>query len=406
MKMTSSPDFPLLDLLVGLILVQLFTPCSAQFSVIGPPEPILAMVGEDTDLSCHLSPKMSAETMELKWVRSSLREVVYEYVNGKEVKDQQMAEYRGRTSILRDGIPEGKATLRIYDVKISDSGSYQCYFQDGNFSEQATAELKVADPLQKARPWILALAGTVPVLLLPIAVMAYFLWRQQKEKEKEQAEKDLQRRAREALQHELKWRKIQYMARGGKSQAYAEWKTALFQAADVTLDRDTANPILLVSEDQRSLRWAEEQQNLPDNSKRFDTHYCVLGCSSFTSGRHFWEVDVGDRKKWYVGVCTDDVERKERVCIAPENGFWMMGLSDGNECLALTDPRTSLGIDNPPKRVGVFLEYETGEVSFYNAMDGSHIYTFPQTSFSGPLYPVFRIKKWDDTALTIRPPVT
>ena len=44
-------------------------------------------------------------------VRSSLTEVVYEYANGKEVKEEQMTEYEGGTLILRGDITEGKATL-------------------------------------------------------------------------------------------------------------------------------------------------------------------------------------------------------------------------------------------------------------------------------------------------------
>nr|XP_044632992.1 butyrophilin subfamily 3 member A3-like [Equus asinus] len=492
MKMASSLDFPLLDLFVCLVLVQLLTPCSAQFSVIGPPGPILAMVGEDADLPCHLSPKMSAETMELMWVRSSLREVVYEYANGKEVEENQMAEYRGRTSILRDGITEGKATLRIYGVRVSDSGNYLCYFQDENFYEKAMVELKVAalgsdchiemkghedggihldcmstgwyprpeiqwidakgtdmpavpGPLEldgaglyavaasvivkddsedevsciirnpllrqeksarisiadpffwRARPWIVALAGILPVLLLLLAGAAYFLWKQQQVIERVQAEKEEERWARGYLQHIL---------RGLKSLDYDEWKVALFQAADVILDPDTANPNLLVSEDQRSLQWVDQRQNLPDKRKRFNSHYSVLGCESFTSGRHFWEVEVGDRKNWHVGVCMENVERKYSICRAPKNGFWTMELSNGEDYQALTHFRTKLTIANPPQRVGVFLDYESGEVSFYNAVDGSHIYTFPQTSFSGPLCPIFGISTLDPTALTICPALT
>uniref|UniRef100_A0A8C4LNE2 Uncharacterized protein n=1 Tax=Equus asinus asinus TaxID=83772 RepID=A0A8C4LNE2_EQUAS len=334
MKMASSLDFPLLDLLVCLILVQLLTPCSGQFSVIGPHGPILAMVGEDADLPCHLSPRMSAETMELMWVRSSLTEVVYEYVNGKEIEEKQMAEYRGRTSILRDGITEGKATLRIYNIRPSDTGNYLCYFQDDDFYEKAMVELEVA--------------GEHP-----------------------------------------------------------KWKMALFQAEDVILDPDTANPLLLVSEDQRSLKLAVKPQNVPDNPKRFDYFNFVLGCKSFTSGRHFWEVEVGGRKQWLLGVCRENVERKYRVSINPWNGFWTMELSHGNDYHAFSGPRTNLTIANPPQRVGVFLDYESGEVSFYNALDGSHIYTFLRATFSGPLRPIFEVCTFDPTALTICPtPVT
>ncbi|XP_021567780.1 butyrophilin subfamily 3 member A3 isoform X3 [Carlito syrichta] len=302
------------------------------------------MVGEDADLPCHLSPSMNAETMELRWVRSSLRQVVNMYADGKEVEDKQSAEYQGRTSILRNNITAGKAALRIYNVRASDSGNYLCYFQDDNFYEKALVELKVAE-----------------------------------------------------------WRRIQYMARGEKSQTYAEWKVALFQAADVLLDPETANPILIVSEDQRSVQRAEEPQNLPDIPERFDWRYCVLGCENFTSGRHYWEVEVGDRKEWHIGVCWRNVERKGWVKMTPENGYWTMGLSDGYNYRALTEPRTKLTLDKAPTRVGVFLDYETGEVSFYNAMDGSHIYTFLHTSFSEPLCPVFRILTLEPTALTICP---
>ncbi|XP_066103562.1 butyrophilin subfamily 3 member A3-like isoform X7 [Saccopteryx bilineata] len=494
-KRVMSLVFHLLDLSLFLILVQWLILCSAQFTVVGPPDPILAVVGEDAELPCHLVPKMNAETMELMWVRPSLRQVVLTYAHGKE--ETQAAEYRGRTSILREDITEGTAALRIHNVTVSDSGNYLCYFQDGDFYENAMVELKVAalgsdlliemkgyedggirlectsagwypqphiewrddrgqslptvaapvtadslglyaatasvtvegdsgrgiscifrNPLLSqektarvsiagpffwnVRPWVVALALSLPALLGLLAAAGFFLQQQQKKNKTLSKEKEREQSAKEELQRELRQMRIQYLARE-KSQAYAEWKTALFQPADVLLDPDTANPILLVSEDQRRLQRVDARRSLPDHPVRFDWHYCVLGCASFTSGRHFWEVEVGDREEWHVGVCSESVERKCWVKMTPENGFWTMGLSNGSDYRALTDPRTKLTLVNPPESVGVFLDYECGEVSFYNASDGSHIYTFPHTSFSGPLWPVFRILTLEPTALTICP---
>ncbi|KAM5294715.1 butyrophilin subfamily 3 member A3-like isoform 3-T3 [Glossophaga mutica] len=495
---------------VCLAVVQLLSPCSAQFAVVGPPEPILAIEGEDAELPCHLSPIMSAETMELMWVRSSPRQVVHTYAHGQE--DAPAAEYRGRTSILREDITAGKAALRISDVRASDRGNYLCYFQDGDFYANAQVELKVAalgsdphvemkayeaggirlqctsagwypqpqiqwrdarghslpaevateaaDPqglyaaaasvmleagsgagvscvirnpllgqersarvsipgpfFRNAQPWVVALSVTLPALLVLLAGMGYFLWRQRKkiqvlskEKDRERAEKEAaqakeqrERSAKEKLQDELRWTNIPYLPRGERSQAYAELKTALFQPADVILDADTAHPALRVSEDQRSLQRADAWQNLPENPKGFDWAFCVLGCESFPSGRHFWEVEVGDRAQWCVGVCRETVRKKGNVKMAPKNGFWTVGLNPGNHYLALTDPQTTLTIVSPPKRVGVFLDYELGKVSFYNALSGTHLFTFPRTSFSGPLRPVFCIWTTEPTPLTICP---
>ncbi|XP_067390173.1 E3 ubiquitin-protein ligase TRIM39-like [Emydura macquarii macquarii] len=156
---------------------------------------------------------------------------------------------------------------------------------------------------------------------------------------------------------------------------------------DVTLDPDAANPILVLSEDRKRVRCGETHQDLPDNPERFDTYPEVLGAEGFPGGRRYWEVEVGDKPDWMLGVCRESVSRKGKSSNSPENGYWTLRLRDG-EYKALTSPWTRLPMSVRPSQVGIFLDYEAGEVSFYNVTDRSQLFTFTDT-FSRTLRPYF-----------------
>nr|XP_028576364.1 thaicobrin-like [Podarcis muralis] len=169
-----------------------------------------------------------------------------------------------------------------------------------------------------------------------------------------------------------------------------ERKARRDQVANVTLDPDTAHPILILSQDGKSVRRGDKPQALPNNPERFSHMPCVLGREGFTAGRHFWEVTVESGEDWTLGVARKSVERKGYFIFSPEGGIWAVG-KWGEKCLACTSPDdTPLSLFWEPRRIRVTLDYEGGRVSFSGADSGAELYTFSGASFSGEtLLPFF-----------------
>ncbi|KAM5202071.1 butyrophilin subfamily 1 member A1 [Hipposideros larvatus] len=471
--MAAFPGSWLLGGALALLVLQLRGLDSARLDVIGPPDPILAMVGEAAELPCHLSPAASAMRMELRWFREKPSPAVLVHRDGRAQDAEQMAGYRGRVALVQDDIARGRVALRIRRVQVSDDGEYRCLFRDNDSYGEASARLKVAalgsephihidqesgetrlectsggwypepqvqwrtpggetfpsasesrNPDEKGlfavvasvvirdtsvknvscciqntllgqkkeaeisipapffprlTPWMLAVAVILMVLGILTIGSIFFTWRLYKERSR-------QRKSEFSSTEEL----LEQL----------NWKKATVHAVDVTLDPDTAHPHLFLYEDFKSVRLEDSRQKLSEKPERFDSWPCVLGREAFTSGTHYWEVEVGDRTDWAVGVCREDVVKKGFDPMTPENGFWAVELY-GNSYWALTPLRTPLPLAGPPRRVGVFLDYESGDISFYNMTDGSHIYSFPNISFSGPLRPFFCLWSCGKKPLTI-----
>uniref|UniRef100_A0A3B3SEV6 Tripartite motif containing 35-12 n=1 Tax=Paramormyrops kingsleyae TaxID=1676925 RepID=A0A3B3SEV6_9TELE len=147
-------------------------------------------------------------------------------------------------------------------------------------------------------------------------------------------------------------------------------------------------PWLSVFDDLTSVRDTGVKQQLPDNPERFSPCVGVLGSEGFNSGKHSWEVEVGDTPEWDVGVAAESVNRKGGITYKPENGFWVIVLKKGDVYTACDSPPALLSLKKTPQRIRVQLDYDRGEVSFSNPADMSLIYTFKGT-FTGSLFPFF-----------------
>ncbi|XP_062294669.1 E3 ubiquitin-protein ligase TRIM39-like [Scomber scombrus] len=168
-----------------------------------------------------------------------------------------------------------------------------------------------------------------------------------------------------------------------------ELKRVQQYAVDVTLDPDIAHHNLILSDDGKQVNCGDVTKKLPDNPERFSPSVCVLGKQSLSSGRFYFEVQVKEKTKWNLGVARESINRKGTISLSPEYGFWTILLRNGNEYRALAGPTVDLSLKSRPQKVGVFVDYEEGLVSFYDVDAAALIYSFTVCSFTEKLYPYF-----------------
>ncbi|XP_054039650.1 butyrophilin subfamily 1 member A1-like [Rissa tridactyla] len=551
---------------------------SAEFRVVGPDRPLLATVGQDVVLPCHLSPRADARSLEIRWIRHQFSETVHLYRNGEDLDWAQMREYAGRTELVRDGLSGGTLDLRLAGVRPSDDGQYICTVRDAASYEEAMVELEVAAmgsvPLlsleahqdggirvvcgsagwypqpqvlwkaangqrlpsvsqrrssderglfeiqdvvvvsgkgdgnlscvvrnsrleqeqasslhisapffHNARHWMAALGVFLVLSVASFGVITY-LWRRKGKRDAELGESPgalswlgvlsrvlsarpcppeqpwdeklsplithcsffsfpdektaalvsmisswlhlLSRvlsarpfpavsipsipsipwiRANPQGTCPGRWAAGGHRPRDGPSplprvpgdrpwdvtlllSLLVAWRKFLLPENQdvVTLDPNTAHSQLVLSADQRRVRWQSEERDLPDVPERFTYWFCVLGQERFQEGRHCWEVEVkgevGGKSRWGVGVARESVERKGRPFLSPDGGIWAVR-HKGGRFVSLTSRRTFLPRFLLPSRICVCLDCARGLVTFLDADTGVEIFTFPPASFKG-----------------------
>ncbi|XP_078026628.1 nuclear factor 7, brain-like [Epinephelus lanceolatus] len=160
----------------------------------------------------------------------------------------------------------------------------------------------------------------------------------------------------------------------------------------VILDPNTAYPRLYLSDDLTRVRRGDTKQQLPDNPERFTQYSDVLGSEGFSSGKHSWEVEVGDHPRWILGLAKEAVDRKGKISTSPKYGNWCLCYDDGKYTNVVGKTVT---VKKSLQRIRVQLDYDRGEVSFYDPEDMTHICTH-RDDFTEKLFPYFNIGKAGD----------
>ncbi|XP_029603866.1 NACHT, LRR and PYD domains-containing protein 3-like isoform X7 [Salmo trutta] len=173
-------------------------------------------------------------------------------------------------------------------------------------------------------------------------------------------------------------------------------------ACHLTLDPNTANPNLILSEGNRKVTWVEEKQHYEDHPDRFDRSPQVLCREGLSGGRYYWEVER-DGEWANIGVVYNGMKRKgwedERL-IGNNRESWCLYCSDSGSTFYHAGVRRRSIPGPDPNRVGVYLDWPAGTLSFYSVSSSgtlTHLYT-EHTTFTEPLYPGFLVS---DSSVTL-----
>uniref|UniRef100_A0A8D1GCY0 Tripartite motif-containing protein 43-like n=1 Tax=Sus scrofa TaxID=9823 RepID=A0A8D1GCY0_PIG len=115
-------------------------------------------------------------------------------------------------------------------------------------------------------------------------------------------------------------------------------------------------------------------------------YFLAWGAESFTSGQHYWEVNVAGCCNWAIGLCNDSWAKKNDMALESEGIFLLFCIQENQQCSLFTSsPLTPQYVQRPLGQVGVFLDHEAGLVSFIDVATSSLICSFLSCSFSSSL---------------------
>ncbi|CAM4688889.1 unnamed protein product [Lepidochelys olivacea] len=418
---------------------------SGFFDVEAEHDVVTAGIGENAILPCRLITKHLPPSMELQWrkVGPGRDKTIYFYLydessplvnsyphddkcamgylspNGVNSREWHRKEYGKKAEVFKGKeFGKGNISLKLNNIQVEDEGKYVCSATANSFhrdiiidvlviaqlkeeKEELQEEMgdleKRRKELQEQMAELQEEMGVLICLLLSIAgIIILFLgkWNRDLEKRKKELQKqmgDLEKRKKELQEQmgDLEKRIKELQEQMGEMKKELEWRRARNNSDDITLHGVTAHPNLSISEDKKSFTHEAQPQQVPPNPERFDSTICVLGCEGFSSGKHYWEVEVVNSTDWDLGVAKTSIQRKGKLSLSPKEGFWALGLS-GRDYWAKTDPWTRVMVQKKPKKIGVSLSYQDRQVTFFSVTDMSVLFTFNDCSFSGEVYPFFK----------------
>ncbi|XP_059356585.1 butyrophilin subfamily 1 member A1-like [Carassius carassius] len=174
-------------------------------------------------------------------------------------------------------------------------------------------------------------------------------------------------------------------------------------AVEITIDRERSHPGLIVS---RDCKMVKDRPEYKHTGEGFPFELCAFGAQIFTSGRHYWDVQLAventpPKNFWIIGVVKEgNLPKKDSSAFTVSSGFWFLCSDGPYGFYTNTDPLIRFSLTPRPERLGVLFDYDDGQLSFYNVTEKKHLLTI-SSRFSGSVVPLFNPGVGDQSPITI-----
>ncbi|CAM4413329.1 unnamed protein product [Leuciscus chuanchicus] len=169
----------------------------------------------------------------------------------------------------------------------------------------------------------------------------------------------------------------------------------------LTLDLNTVNTLLSLSERNRVITYTDTQQSYPDHPDRFD-HWRQVLCRESVCGRCYWEIEWSGYNGVYISVSYKSISRKGSgyECVFGRNDqSWSLFCSSSRYTFWHNKIRTVLPVKSISRRIGVYVDHSAGTLSFYSVSDTMSLIHTVQTTFTQTLYPGFNV--WSGSSVKL-----
>uniref|UniRef100_A0A8C2E1W5 Tripartite motif containing 35-27 n=1 Tax=Cyprinus carpio TaxID=7962 RepID=A0A8C2E1W5_CYPCA len=155
----------------------------------------------------------------------------------------------------------------------------------------------------------------------------------------------------------------------------------------VILDPNTAHPCLHLSDSLSDVWFGQWSRHTLGYTDKYEGYSSVLGSEGFSSGTHYWDVEVGDNTTWVLGVISESaIQTRDTL---PSSGLWRLGFHNGTYGQGISgEILTPLAVTQKVQRIRVQLDWDGGQVSFFSPLTNTHLHTFKHT-FSERVFPYF-----------------